>query len=104
MWVLQCPLCGSQRYSASEKEFLPDYFYCDCDKNWNKLSVYELFETEGKKMIRRNKYPRFIGEITFGELSDIENIEWIDECQANEMASSLRKAGEFLLKSSKHDI
>lgn len=101
MWVLQCPLCGQQRYSASEAELLPDFFYCDCNKNGNKQPVYELFEHEGKQMIRRNKYPRFIGEITFGQLSDIENIVMIDECtDLSQLTQVLQKAGEFITKSS----
>lgn len=102
VWVLQCPLCGKQRYSASEPDFLPDFFYCDCDKNGNKQSVYELFEIDGKQMIRRNKFPRFVGEVVFGELSDIEHIEWLDECSISDITSALRKAGAFLIKSSRN--
>ncbi|MDD3040895.1 hypothetical protein [Bacteroides sp.] len=104
MWVLQCPLCGDILASTSEKEYLPDYSLCDCDRNENKQAVYELFDVCDKKMIRRTKPPRFVGEITFGQLSDIENIEWVDEGSISEMTSALRKAGEFLLKSTKDGI
>lgn len=102
MWVLQCHLCGEQRHAASNPEFLPDYFICECDRNGDKQPAYELFEIGDKQMIRRNKSPRFVGEVTFGQLSDIENIKWLDECTIDKMTSALRKAGEFLLKSSKH--
>lgn len=98
-----CPLCNTVLSSACEPMYLPDFSICDCDKNDNKQSVYEIFELEGKQMIRRNKFPRFTGEITFGQLSDIENIEWLDECSLNEIVSTLRKAGEFLIKSNKND-
>ena len=37
------------------------------------------------------------------KLSDIEEIEWLDDCTAIEAARALRKAGEFLIKSSRHD-
>ena len=52
-------------------------------------------------MIRRNKFPRFTGEIVFAQSSDIENIEWLDECSLNEITSTLRKTSEFLIKASK---
>lgn len=96
-----CPVCGEILSSASEPGFLPDFSICDCDLNGNKQPAHEIFELNGKTMIRRNKPPRFVGEVTFGGLSDIENIEWIDECSVSEMASVMRKAGEFLLKSQK---
>lgn len=64
-------------------------------------SVYELFEINGKQMIRRKKFPRFVGEVTMGQLSDIENIEWLDEASVSKMAETMRKAGDFLLKSSR---
>lgn len=100
MWVIQCPLCARELASASEEMYLPDFMLCNCDKNGNKQPVYELFERDGKTMIRRNKAPRFIGEITFGPVSDIENIEMIDgPVDPIELTKALRKAGEFLIKS-----
>lgn len=82
---------------------MPEFSICDCDRNGNKQPTFELFERDGKTMIRRNKPPRFVGEVTFGQLSDIENIEMVDECNdCLELARVIRKAGEFLLKSSKN--
>ena len=82
--------------------YLPDYSICDCDRDGNKQPVYDLFIGDrGKQMIRRNKPPRFIAEVTFGQLSDIENIEWLDQCtEPLELASAIRKAGEFLKRNS----
>lgn len=65
-------------------------------------TTFEVFESNGKTMIRRNKFPRFIGEITMGQLSDIENVEWIDECpDFMQVAKIMRLCSEFLRKSNK---
>lgn len=99
MWAHICPLCGAVLASASEPEYLPDYSICSCDRNGNKLPVYEIFEGDGGPMIRRNKWPRFVGRITFGQLSDIEIVELIDrDADVMEMARAMRKAGEFIKK------
>lgn len=103
IYAFVCPLCGSVLASASEPDFMPDFSICNCDINGNEKQTFELFEVDGKTMIRRNKYPRFIGEVTFGQLSDIENIEMIDECSdLSKLAKVMRKAGEFIIKSSKN--
>ncbi|WP_147381240.1 hypothetical protein [Parabacteroides sp. AM08-6] len=104
MWVLQCPLCSEILASASEREYLPEFSTCDCDRNGNKQPAYELFIGDaGKQMIRRNKYPRFTAEVMFEELSDIENVQLLDDCTDTiELARAMRKAGEFLLKSSRN--
>lgn len=98
-----CPVCGKIHASVSEIDIMPEFSICDCDRNGNKQPVYELFERDGKQMIRRNKPPRFVGEVTFGEFSDIENIEYLDS-PANpvELARAMRKASEFLIKSSRN--
>ncbi|MEG1839210.1 MAG: hypothetical protein RR220_07970 [Bacteroidaceae bacterium] len=93
-----CPLCGEIKASGSDICSLPEFSICDCDRNGNKQEVYELFERAGEKWIRRNKFPRFIGRITFGALSDIDDVEVLDECTDLELAKSMRKAGEFLNK------
>ena len=98
-----CPLCGAILASASEKDMMPEFSICDCDRNRDKKPAYELFERDGHVMIRRNKPPRFVGKVTMGERSDIEEIEWIDECTVSGAASAMQKAGEFLIKSSRHD-
>ena len=98
-----CPLCGNILASSSEPDMMPEFSICDCDKNDAKEPAYELFDKDGYVMIRRNKPPRFVGKVAMGKLSDIEEIEWLDDCTAIEAARALRKAGEFLIKSSRHD-
>lgn len=98
-----CPLCGKIHASACEPDMMPEFSICECDRNGNKVPVYELFESDGKTMIRRNKPPRFVGEVTMGALSDIESIVWLDGCtNPLEIASAMRKASEFLLKISRY--
>lgn len=98
-----CPLCGETYASASGIDMMPEFSICGCDRNGNKQPVYELFERGGKQMIRRNKPPRFVGEVTFGELSDIENIEYLDSCiDPAELERAMKKAGQFLIKSSRN--
>lgn len=96
-----CPLCGNILASSTEFDMMPEFSICDCDKNESKSQVYELFDKDGYVMIRRNKPPRFVGKVTMGELSDIEEIEWLDDCTAIEAARAMRKAGEFLIKNSR---
>lgn len=98
-----CPLCGNILASSSEPDMMPEFSICDCDKNESKTPAYELFDKDGFVMIRRNKPPRFTGKVTFGKFSDIEDIQWIDAASSLDMAKALRKAGEFLIKSSRHD-
>lgn len=99
LWLRVCPACGDILASSFEKDLMPEFSICHCDCNGNKRPTFELFELDGKTMIRRNKAPRFIGEVTFGQFSDIENIELIDECNDSmELARALRKAGEFLAR------
>ena len=67
-----------------------------------KEAVFIIFQNNGKSFIERKKYPRFTAEITFGNLSDLENIKWIDEIiDPMKMAKAMRKAGEFLKKQTK---
>lgn len=98
-----CPVCGKTHASACDPDLMPEFSICDCDRNENKQPAYELFEADGKQMIRRNKPPRFVGEVTMGQLSDIENIKLLDHCtDPAELASAMRKASEFLIKISRH--
>lgn len=101
MWLMKCPLCGDILHSAPEEDWLPEFAICPCDRNDNKQDAYELFERNGETWIRRNKYPRFIARVAFEGVSDIDNVEMIDECtDERELASAMRKAGEFLIKRS----
>lgn len=97
-----CPLCGEVYASASELEMMPEFSICECDRNGNKQPTHELFDRDGHVWIRRNKYPRFVGPVPFGQhgqQSDIENVEWLDDCDDSlETAKAMRKAGEFLIK------
>ncbi|MDR0712641.1 MAG: hypothetical protein LBF89_00010 [Bacteroidales bacterium] len=63
------------------------------------MSVYKLYDFNGMTCIRRNKYPRFSGRVTMGDMSLIEEIVLIDESPSTmELAAAVRKAGEFLCK------
>lgn len=104
MWLMKCPLCGDILHSAPEEDWLPEFAICPCGRNDNKQSAYELFERNGETWIRRNKYPRFIARVAFEGISDIDNVEMIDECDnERELASAMRKAGEFLVKRSRNE-
>ena len=61
--------------------------------------TYRMY-TEGEKtMIERLKYPRWVGEVTFGQASDIEHIDMKDNCtDVMELARSMRQAAEFITK------
>lgn len=99
IWTIVCPLCGVVLASAPEENELPEYMICKCDMNGNKVQAYELFDRGGETWIRRNKYPRFIGRVSMGTKSDIEDIELLDDCTDKiKLASAMRKAGVFLLK------
>lgn len=98
-----CPLCGAIHASSFDPDMMPEFSICDCDRATEKEPVYELYTEDGYTMIRRNKPPRFTGRVTFGLNSDIEEIQWMDAASALDMAKALRKAGEFLIKSSRHD-
>lgn len=102
MWLMVCPICESILADGMELEFMPEFAICDCDKNGNKQPTYEMFDRGGVSWIRRNKYPRFVGRITFSTISDIEDVEWLDICtDAPDAAKAMRKASEFLAKISK---
>lgn len=97
-YYMQCPLCDSILASGCDMDVMPAFAICECDRNADKQPVYEVFEKEGKTMIRRNKYPRFEGEVTMGQTSDIEHVEWEDNPDVMDAASAMRKAAEFLSK------
>ena len=96
-----CPLCGNILASSSEPDMMPEFSICGCDRKDEKEPTYELFDKDGFVIIHRNKPPRFVCKVTMGKLSDIEEIEWMDNCIATEAARALRKAGEFLIKNSR---
>ncbi len=63
---------------------------------------FKIYQENGRQIIGRTSYPRVKGVITFGALSDIEEIEFIDNCQTNPggIARAVREAGEYLLDNS----
>lgn len=68
----------------------------------NKFKIYNMNDVV---KIEHLEYPRFVGDITFGDLSDIENIQWIDNPGTNVMniAKLMREAGDFIKGSSQDD-
>lgn len=97
-----CPLCGSILASSSDPDYMPEYSICPCDRKTGAPPAFEIFEDQGYVMIRRNKFPRFVGRVVMETYSDIQAIQWLDACtDPLVIASTMRKAGEFLKKSSK---
>jgi hypothetical protein len=63
---------------------------------------FRLYEEKGKQIIERIVYPRFKAVVTMGILSDIEDIELLDDCtDYTVLARAMRAAGEFLIKGSR---
>lgn len=61
------------------------------------MKKFEIYPESDRVMIRHNEFPRFVGEITFGESSDIENIIDLDKCtDAQIWAKTMREAGDFI--------
>ena len=99
-----CPLCGNILASSSDEEMMPEFSICECDKNGNKLPVYETYDAVDSIMIRRNTYPRFVGKVTMGMQSDIEDVKWIDKVNnVMDAARAMNKAAEFLRKRKNYD-
>lgn len=97
-----CPRCGVILASASDPDYMPEFSICGCDRvsDDDRTPAYELFDQDGETYIRRTKPPRFVGRVTFGMRSDIEDVQWLDEPGSPlDLAKAMRKAGEFLVKS-----
>ena len=63
------------------------------------MADFKIYEKDNKMFIERLSAPRFIGEITFKQGSNIENIEWIDSClDVSGIAKAIREAREFIAK------
>ena len=66
------------------------------------MPKFKIYTKQGIQYIERLVFPRFIGEITFGKDSDIENIQMIDKCiDLMLLAKIMREAGEFIFHNSK---
>lgn len=63
-----------------------------------KETNFKIYKVGSKQIIERLSYPRFKGVITFGLLSDIEEIELLDQTtDPMEIAKAMREAGDFIL-------
>jgi hypothetical protein len=63
--------------------------------------MHKIYNNNNKTFIERTEYPRFRAEITFDcVVSDLENIEWIDEEPAPSefmlIARLMREAGDYI--------
>jgi hypothetical protein len=59
---------------------------------------FNIYQEGGLQIIERVVYPRFKGVITFGPLSDIEDIELLDNCSNPlELAKAMREAGDYII-------
>lgn len=61
-------------------------------------NIFKTYLKEDKRIIERLSYPRFKGVVTYsGDLSDIEEIELLDDTtNPLELAKALREAGDYL--------
>jgi len=60
----------------------------------DKFKIYKVGDTT---YIESLTFPRFRGKITFGQLSDIEDIKLIDkDADVMQMALVLREAGDYI--------
>lgn len=103
-YAFVCPLCGRTFFETPKgmMDIMPEFAICDCDRFEEDRTMFRIFERNGKMFIERLKFPRFVGEITFGSESDIENVEMLDECDdVLEIARAMRSAAEFMLKCSR---
>ena len=65
------------------------------------MSNFKIYTQGSDKFIESLSFPRFKGRITFGPLSDIEDIELIDkDASVGDIARVMREAGEFIVKQS----
>ena len=66
------------------------------------MDAFKINKVDNDMVIERLIYPRFTAKITFGHLSDIEDIVMIDDCKDIAiLAKVMREAGEYIIKSSK---
>lgn len=63
------------------------------------MDKFRIYDDAGYKMIEHLHYPRFKAKIKFrSSLSDLEDIEMIDDCKdPSTLARVMREAADFLL-------
>ena len=63
---------------------------------------FEFFEKNGAMWIRRKIFPRFTAEVILADTEDkrseLENVRWLDKADELQMATALRKAGDYIYK------
>ena len=63
---------------------------------------FEFFEKNGAMWIRRKIFPRFTAEVMLSDSeekrSELENVRWLDKADELQMATALRKAGDYIYK------
>ena len=65
---------------------------------------FSIYKKNGKTYIEHLSYPKFVGEITFGKESDIENVEVyedVDDISAMDMATAMRMAEDYMFQKNK---
>ena len=63
---------------------------------------HKLYQEGDRLIIERLTYPRFKGVVTFGALSDIEEVTFIDQCKdVMEIARAMREAGDYIVNNNK---
>lgn len=60
-----CPLCGNILASSSEEEMMPEFSICECDKNGNKLPVYEIYDEGDYIMIILHLLKKYYHRISY---------------------------------------
>lgn len=53
---------------------------------------YKIYNENGKQVIERLAFPRFKGIIR------IDDVELIDDCDPEKLASAVKSAGEYIVK------
>lgn len=63
---------------------------------------FEFFEKNGEMWIKRKIFPRFTAEVILADTEDkrseLENVRWLDKADELQMATALRKAGDYIYK------
>lgn len=66
------------------------------------MGNFKIYTQGSDKFIESLSFPRFKGKITFGALSDIEDINLIDKnASVGDVARVMREAGEYIINNSK---
>jgi hypothetical protein len=93
---------NTKQYQDFIKDGAIKYIDIEIDKSPRIKNDFRIYNDEGVTLIEHLSYPRFIGEITFGEKSDIENVDMIDDdASAVDMATAMRMAEDYMFEHQK---